>query len=341
MPSAMCWQSVSANNQMTPRIYSLIEQLADGRFHSGESLGQEMGISRAAVWKMIPRLEELGLEVYAISGKGYRLAAPFEPLDPSIMQQQLTSESSQYLAGIEVLRELDSTNRYLLQAAAGGANSGSVCLAEYQYGGRGRRGRNWASPYGGNIYLSLLWRFNDGAARLGGLSLAVAVALMRLLQELGVEKAGIKWPNDILVEGKKLAGILSDVAGESHGPCHVVIGIGMNYQMSQSQAASIGQPWVDLSQLNLKQGRNEVAGRLIHHLLLMLTAYQKQGLSAFIDEWRQWDLARDNPITIQHGDKGIDGVARGIDEQGLLLVEHGEALHKYASGEVSLRLVAS
>jgi BirA family transcriptional regulator, biotin operon repressor / biotin---[acetyl-CoA-carboxylase] ligase len=341
MHNAMCWQYVSDNNRMSPRIYSLIEQLSDGRFHSGEALGQALGVSRAAVWKMIPRLEELGLEVYAVSGKGYRLAAPFVPLDQRAMLQHLTVESRQHLAGIEVLRELDSTNRYLLQAAAGGADSGTVCLAEYQYGGRGRRGRNWASPYGGNIYLSLLWRFIDGTAQLGGLSLAVAVALMRLLEELGIEKAGIKWPNDILVEGRKLAGILSDVAGESNGPCYVVIGIGMNFQMSKKQAADIGQPWVDLSQLGLHQERNEVAGRLIHHLFLMLDAYQQQGLNAFIDEWRQWDLVRDRPITIHHGDKGVEGVAMGIDEQGLLLVEHGGSIHRYASGEVSLRLLAS
>lgn len=326
---------------MSPRIHSLIEQLSDGRFHSGEMLGHALGVSRAAVWKMIPRLEELGLEVYAVSGKGYRLAVPFEPLDQHTMLQQLSTDSRQHLAGIEVLRELDSTNRYLLQAAAGGADSGSICLAEYQYGGRGRRGRNWASPYGGNIYLSLLWRFNDGTARLGGLSLAVAVALMRLLQELGVEKAGIKWPNDILVEGRKLAGILSDVAGESNGPCHVVIGIGMNFRMSKNQAAMIEQPWTDLSRFGLKRGRSEIAGRLIHHLLLVLDSYQKQGLVAFIDEWRQWDLARDNPITICHGEKYREGVARGIDEQGMLLVEHSEGINKYASGEISLRLMAS
>ncbi len=341
MHNVMCWQFASINNLMSSRIYSLIEQLSDGRFHSGETLGETLGVSRAAVWKMIPRLEELGLDIYAVSGKGYRLAVPFEPLDADIMLQQLSRESGTFLAGIEVLRELDSTNRYLMQAALGGADSGTVCLAEYQYGGRGRRGRNWASPYGGNIYLSLLWRFNDGTARLGGLSLAVAVALMRLLQELGIENAGIKWPNDILVDGKKLAGILSDVAGESNGPCHVVVGIGMNFQMSKNQAATIGQPWVDLSQLGLKQGRSVIAGRLIHHLLIMLNDYQQYGLNAFISEWRQWDLARDNGIIIHHGEKATEGVARGIDEQGLLLVEHDGAIQKYASGEVSLRLVAS
>ncbi len=323
---------------MSSRFYFLIEQLADGCFHSGESLGQALGVSRAAIWKMIPKLEQLGLEVYAVSGKGYRLAMPFEPLDPAAILAELPEQSHALLSAIDVLRELDSTNRYLLQAAAAGAVSGSVCLAEYQYGGRGRRGRNWASPYGGNIYLSLLWRFIDGTARLSGLSLAVAVAIMRLLEELGIKGAGIKWPNDILVEGKKLAGILLDVAGESNGPCHVVIGVGMNLQMSKKQAETIDQPWIDLRQLGLTQSRNEVSGRLIHHLLLALDTYQSEGLAAFIDEWRQWDLARDSEITIYHGNGAQHGVARGVDEQGLLLVEHGTAVQRYASGEVSLRL---
>ncbi len=325
---------------MSQRVYSLIDQLSDGRFHSGEMLGQALGVSRAAVWKMIPKLEQLGLEVNAVSGKGYQLATPFEPLNVAVIEQQLSTECRQFLAGIEVIRELDSTNRYLLQAAASGVSSGSVCLAEYQYGGRGRRGRNWASPYGGNIYLSLLWRFVDGTARLGGLSLAVAVALMRLLEELGVKNVGIKWPNDILVEGKKLAGILLDVAGESNGPCHVVIGIGMNLRMSKNQAEAIDQPWTDLQQLGLEQGRNEVSGRLLHHLLLALDTYQNKGLPAFIDEWRRWDLTRNSEIAIHHGSEAKHGIARGVDEQGLLLVEHEEGVRSYASGEVSLRMTA-
>lgn len=325
---------------MSTRFYSLIDQLADGRFHSGEALGQALGVSRAAVWKMIPKLQQLGLEIYAVSGKGYRLATPFEPLHEQELLKHLSAESRKLFSRIALQREIDSTNRYLLQAALGGENSGSVCLAEYQSSGRGRRGRQWASPYGGNIYLSLLWRFNDGTARLGGLSLAVAVALMRLLQELGVEHAGIKWPNDILVGGKKLAGILLDVAGESNGPCHVVIGIGMNYRMATAQAAAIDQPWTDLSQLGLEAGRNEIAGRLLHHLLLALDTYQAKGLPAFIDEWRRWDLARDSSIAIHHGNEARHGIARGIDEQGLLLVEHEDGLRHYASGEVSLRLEA-
>ena len=323
---------------IAPRLQALIEQLADGRFHSGESLGKALGISRAAIWKMVPKLESLGLEVYAVTGKGYRLSMPITTLQPTAILAQLPAESRSCLADIEVFSELDSTNRYLLQAAINSAPSGSACLAEYQSGGRGRRGRHWASPYGGNLYLSLLWRFNDGTARLGGLSLAVAVALMRLLQELEIEGAGIKWPNDILVNGKKLAGILLDVAGESNGPCHVVIGIGLNFQMSERQAVDIGQPWTDLRKLGVSMDRNQVAGCLLHHLLQVLVVYQAQGLHAFLDEWRRWDLAYDSEIAIHHGNEAVRGIARGIDEQGMLLVEQSGDLRRYASGEVSLRL---
>lgn len=323
---------------MSSRLYALIEQLADGCFHSGEALGQALGISRAAIWKMISKLETLGLEVYAVSGKGYRLSMPITTLQQTAIVEHLPADSRRYLSDIEVFPELDSTNRYLLHAAVSGAVSGSACLAEYQSGGRGRRGRQWASPYGGNLYLSLLWRFNDGTTRLGGLSLAVAVALMRLLQEIEVEDAGIKWPNDILVSGKKLAGILLDVAGESNGPCHVVIGIGLNFQMSEKQAVDIEQPWTDLRRLGVTLDRNQVTGRLLHHLLQVLVLYQTQGLSAFLDEWRCWDLAYDSEIDIHHGTETTRGVARGIDEQGLLLVEQRGDIRRYASGEVSLRL---
>jgi len=322
---------------MSSRLHSLIHILSDGRFHSGEQLGESLGVSRAAVWKMIPKLEVLGLEVYAVSGKGYRLSVPFEPLQQECIVQQLHGDSQGLLGGVEIFDEIESTNRHLLQRANEGAATGTLCLAEFQHNGRGRRGRNWASPYGSNIYLSLLWRFNDGTARLGGLSLAVAVALMRLLTELGVEKAGIKWPNDILLEGKKLAGILLDVAGESDGPCHVVIGVGLNFRMAAGQATVIDQPWTDLYQAGVDVGRNEVAGRLVHHLLLTVMDYQRNGLAVFVEEWLRWDLTRDSEVAIVHGNDAQYGIARGIDERGMLLVESASGTRSYASGEVSLR----
>lgn len=325
---------------MSDRLHALINLLADGRFHSGEQLGKALGVSRAAIWKMLPRLEAMGIEVHAVSGKGYRLAHGFTPLERDAICAELDAGSLALLGKLELLVDTLSTNRYLLDAAMAGAPSGSVCFAEYQQGGRGRRGRQWHSPYGSNLYMSLLWRFGDGTARLGGLSLVVAIALMRCLNELGITGGGIKWPNDILVDGRKLAGILLDVAGESNGPCYVVIGVGLNYRMPDNAAAAIDQPWTDLLQCGLQHGRNRVAGRLLHHLLLVVREYQQEGLNAFRAEWERWDLVRDKEVLVHQGTEKLPGIARGIDESGLLLVEHQDGLRSHASGEVSLRAVA-
>jgi len=322
---------------ISARHYRLIELLADGRFHSGEELGRALGVSRAAVWKMLSAIEPLALEVHALRGKGYRLAMPFEPLHDDAILAVVPAQSRPLLASLEVLKAVESTNSYLLQQVAAGHPSGSVCVAEFQHGGRGRRGRQWHSPYGSNLYLSLLWRFQDGTSRLGGLSLAVAVALMRTLSESGMQQVGIKWPNDILVQGKKLAGILLDVAGEGNGPCHVVIGIGINVRMSEHQAAAIDQPWSDLWRSTGDARRNHLAGRLLHHLLWALQRFQLEGLEPFRSEWRQWDLCLNRSVTLHYGAQVLEGVARGIDEAGLLRVEHHDGIRHYASGEVSLR----
>ena len=325
---------------INPRLHALISLLSDGRFHSGEALGKALGVSRAAIWKYLKGLEPYGLVVQAVTGKGYRLATPFTPLDRDTILGQLEPDTRPLLAGLELLPEIDSTNRFLLKEASDAAPSGTACLAEYQSSGRGRRGRQWLSPYGSNLALSLLWRFNDGTGRLGGLSLAVAVALMRCLTELGVSSAGIKWPNDILINGHKLAGILLDVAGQSAGPCYVVMGIGLNYRMPESMDSEIDQAWTDLWHVGIESDRNIVAGRLLHHLLRVVRKYQEQGLEAFRAEWRGWDLTRDQQVDILLGENVIPGIARGIDAQGLLQVEHTDGLKCYASGEVSLRTAA-
>jgi len=319
------------------RRHKLINILSDGRFHSGEELGQQLGVSRAAIWKSMESVKQRGLEVHAITGKGYRLAASFDPLERNAVLAGLDETTSPLLKELEILSEVDSTNGYLLKAALENAPSGSACIAEYQSSGRGRRGRQWISPYGSNIALSLLWRFNDGTGRLGGLSLAIAVALMHCLEELGLGTAGIKWPNDILVDSRKLAGILLDVAGESNGPCHVVIGVGINYRLPEQAREQIDQPWTDLQQCGINVNRNHVAGRLLHHIIQVISRYQDEGIVTFRDEWSQWDLTCDKEVTIHQGDLRIPGVARGIDENGLLLVEQDDGLRRYASGEVSLR----
>jgi len=324
---------------MIEKYIQLITLLADGNFHSGQKIGDAMGISRAAVWKQIQGLAELGLEVHSVTGRGYRLAKPLELLEKSRILAQLDPENTKFLQRLEIHQQLESTNSYLMQQAVGGSPSGFACLAEYQEAGRGRRGRQWASPFGSNIYLSLLWRFQDGASRLGGLSLAVAVGVMRALAEARLTAGGLKWPNDILVGNKKLAGILVEVAGESNGPCHAVVGVGINFDMSDSFIKDISQPWTDLRRSGVQAGRNQVAGLVLNQLITAVMQYQEAGLEIFQEEWRRWDLIEGKTVRITHGDESHYGVAKGIDERGLLLLQDETGLHHYASGEVSLRTV--
>jgi len=325
---------------MTEKCFDLLRLLADGKFHSGQKIGSIMGISRAAVWKHIQCLETLGLEVHAVSGRGYRLARPLELLDDETIRVQLSAQSKALLSRLEIHHELSSTNSYLMQLAAAGSPGGFACLTEQQSAGRGRRGRQWFSPFGSNIYLSLLWRFQDGASRLGGLSLAIAVAVMRGLSAVGFTEGGLKWPNDILVDDKKLAGILVEVAGESNGPCYAVIGIGVNVDMPGPDNGFIDQSWTDLRRSGVSAGRNEIAGHVLNEILQAIPEYQEYGLDAFRDEWQRWDLVTGKTVRIIHGDTVNYGVARGIDERGLLLLQDENGVHHYASGEVSIRAVS-
>ncbi len=322
---------------MNQNLSNLISLLADGAFHSGECLGKTLGVSRAAIWKLIKSLEAKGLEVDAVSGRGYRLTKALELLDAEKILGQLDSASRALLYRLEVLQAVDSTNAYLVEKAVNGSPGGFACVAEYQQSGRGRRGRQWLSPYGSNIYLSLLWRFQEGAGRLGGLSLAVAVAVMRALQDCGLQTAGLKWPNDILANNKKLAGILLEVAGESNGPCYAVIGLGINVDMPDCVKSVIDQPLTDLRSCGVTEGRNVVTGMILHHVLLAIPQYLQRGLDAFREEWRKWDLMTNQSVVVLQGEDRHYGVARGIDERGLLLLEDEQGIHSFSSGEVSLR----
>ncbi|MEN8168593.1 MAG: bifunctional biotin--[acetyl-CoA-carboxylase] ligase/biotin operon repressor BirA [Pseudomonadota bacterium] len=326
---------------MAETLYALVAMLADGRFHSGEDLGKSLGIGRAAVWKSLQQLSPLGLELHAVSGRGYRLATPVELLSESRISVLLDDNCRNGLSGLQIFHSIDSTSKYLKQAAESGAPSGTVCLAEHQSEGRGRRGRHWHSPYASNLYLSVVWRFNDGMSRLSGLSLAVAVAMMRCFDELGASGTGIKWPNDIISEQGKLAGILLDVAGESSGPCYAVIGIGVNYDMSTTVGGVIDQAWTQLRDCGVTLGRNEVVASLLNNLFKALMLYEQEGFEAFRGEWQQWDMLRDHEVRLQMANETRDGIARGIDESGLLLVEQQGKLYHYAAGEVSLRKAGS
>lgn len=321
---------------------TLIKILADGHFHSGTELGRTTGCSRSAVWKVIHSLRASGIEVYSVRGKGYRLSHQVELLVSEKICQYLDPTAKKNLQKLEVFFELASTNTHLLEAVDDGKASGVICLAEQQTSGRGRRGRTWVSPFGGNLYLSVLWRFANGAAQLAGLSLAMAIAVTRALRESGLDTVKVKWPNDILVSNRKLAGILLELAGEASGPCSVVIGVGLNMQMAVTDMSTVNQPWIDLeTALGHRMSRNELAGKVINHLLAAIQEFEQDGLAPFLNEWQHQDVYAGQEVILHLPDEKIRGVVRGVDNTGALLLAQAGEMRRFHSGEISLRSVVA
>lgn len=316
----------------------ILTLLADGEFHSGTELADALSISRSAVWKQLSGLAELGLSHSAVSGKGYRLDRPLELLVESKINEALCAPAGALISSLEIHDQIDSTNRYLAEASQKNAPSGLVCFAEYQTAGKGRRGRQWVSPYGCNIYLSILWRFQQGPAAISGLSLAIGVAVIRALKQQQIDDISLKWPNDIYSQGKKLGGILVEVSGETDGPCSAVIGLGLNLFIPAAEAESINQAWTDLSKVTGQNrlNRNKLAGTLLNHLLPVLAEYESFGIAAYLDEWRSYDCLSGKSATLFIGQQQFEGIVQGIDNNGMLLIERPDGnVQTFASGEVS------
>jgi BirA family biotin operon repressor/biotin-[acetyl-CoA-carboxylase] ligase len=313
--------------------------LADGEFHSGTELAEALGVSRSAICKQLRGLSDVGLSHSAISGKGYRLDNPLELLAHAGIHAALGERNKALISSLEIHDSLDSTNTYLVEHSRNNAPSGFVCFAEHQTAGRGRRGRQWVSPYGGNIYVSILWRFQQGGiAATAGLSLAVGVAVIRALKQLHIHDVGLKWPNDIYSQGKKLGGILIEVSGEADGPCATVIGLGLNLFLAEIHARGITQAWTDVSKINGEKpvSRNQLAGTVVDHMLAVINGFETAGISAYLDEWRGYDCLKGQPATLYVGQQQVEGIVGGIDDSGLLLMKRSDgSVQAFASGEVS------
>jgi len=320
--------------------HQLLEILTDGHFHSGQVLGEELGVSRAAVWKQVQWLKDKGLELHSVPGRGYRLPQPLELLRVADVRNAMSTPASRQLVGLETHFLLDSTNSHLRKQSSNGLPSVSACLAECQTAGRGRRGRAWESPLGGGLYLSLLWRFPKGPGEIAGVSLVVGLAVLRALRALGIHGAGLKWPNDIWWEGSKLGGVLLDISGESGGPCNAVIGIGINVHLQSQTMQSVEQPWVDLHRINRGSpvSRNGLAGVLLEQLIGVLQAFEEYGLAPFIDEWQQYDLLAGRHVRLTLPDRTVAGTVQGIDTNGALMMDANGDMQHFASGEVTLRV---
>ncbi len=318
---------------------TLLQQLSDGCYHSGEALGSILGVSRTAVWKHLKKLEPLGLQVESVKGQGYRLSGGLDLLNRPAILAGLDATAASLLSDLAIFMTLDSTSTHAMQ---NGFDSGFVCLAEQQLAGRGRRGRSWVSPFGQNIYLSLVWHFEGGAAALEGLSLAVGVAIADALSSLGLEGVMLKWPNDILHKRRKLSGVLLEMSGDVSGACRVVVGIGLNIAMPTAVAGQIEQPWVDLKTLAQEQGvdapsRNQVVAVLLNQLLPLLAGFQRSGFIGYQQRWQALDAFAGQPVEIRSGDAMRIGVARGVSSSGALRLENSGQIVEIYGGEVSLR----
>jgi BirA family biotin operon repressor/biotin-[acetyl-CoA-carboxylase] ligase len=314
--------------------WPLLVLLADGECHSGEALGLELGVSRAAIWKMIQQLQAQGVAVESIRGQGYCIRGGIDLLDQSRILAGLTPTAQARLGPLEVQNQIPSTNSALLSGAYG---NGAVMLAEQQTAGRGRRGRAWVSPLGANIYCSIRWHFSAGIACLEGLSLAVGAVLVDALAELGVADVMLKWPNDLWLQGKKLGGVLVEVGGDAHGECYAVVGVGLNVSMPKNAALAIDQAWTDLESEGYSICRNQVAATLINHLLLLLSDYQTRGFSGYRERWLASNALADTWVTVT-GAEQKTGQVIGLSETGALLLQGAAGVEVISGGEVSVRV---
>jgi BirA family biotin operon repressor/biotin-[acetyl-CoA-carboxylase] ligase len=322
---------------MNPRV--LLDQLSAEAAVSGSALAARLGITRAAIWKQVEALRASGAPIEAAAGRGYRLSWPIEWLDDARMMAELEPAQRLRVGDIAVHWQLDSTSSELMRRAVHAEGDLLVCCAETQSAGRGRRGRDWRSPLGGNLYFSLLKRFDHGMGALTGLSLAVGTAVIAALVDCGVDGAGLKWPNDVLAHGRKLAGVLIELGGEFLGPCHAVIGIGINLRLPAEVAATIDQPAIDVAALTgaPPPSRNRLAGRLLSRLIETLDRFGTQGFAAFADIYARHDLLSGQPLRVHDANGTIDGTGAGVDERGALRVRHDGKVRSYDSAEVSVR----
>jgi len=320
---------------------ALLQLLADGGLHSGEDLAARLAISRAAVWKHLQLLGEWGIELQATPGRGYRLAGPLDLLDAGAIRNALPQWAAGRLRNLEVHEELASTSDHLLAVAELPAGRFDACLAEFQRAGRGRRGRRWLAPFASGLCLSVNWSFRDAPATLGALSLAVGVAILRALRRFHIDGLALKWPNDIVCGPGKLGGILIDIRGEAAGPAYVVVGAGINVRLPQSLREELkadGIEAIGLAEfMDSPPSRSALAASLVNEIGLALEEFAARGLAAFMDEWRSADALVDREVRVRQGAGTVEGLARGIDADGALLVDVGDVRRRIQSGEVTVR----
>ena len=320
----------------------LLKLLADGELHSRKWLAGKLHQTPAAVDKGVERLRALGIEVLAVARQGYRLPHRVELLDARLVGAALGAQQKSQLRRLELLFEVDSTNTRLLAAPPPPPGSAEACMSEMQHAGRGRLGRRWIAPFGAGISMSLSWTFNNAASTLSALSLGVGVAVSRALRRAGAEGITLKWPNDIWFRDRKIGGVLIESRADPGGLAHAVIGVGINVSLPEPARRQIEASGARVAAVadacREPPSRNMLAGAILDELLSMLVQYERFGFAAFRDAWTALDGLRDRHAKVVIGEKSTLGTARGVDWDGALLLDTGDGMQRFVSGEASLRL---
>ena len=319
-------------------LFPLLRRLSDGRFHSGQALADEFGLSRASIFNVLGQAEAMGLAMHAVRGRGYRLPEPIEWLDGNAVVQHLGPAAGAFT--IQVLESVDSTNTALMAAALNGAADGTMLCSEHQQSGKGRRGRAWHSVPGGSLTFSTLWRFDNGLQSLAGLSLAVGLAIARAVNRHSVHPARLKWPNDVLVDHRKLAGILVEVQGDMNGAAFAVVGVGLNVRLNEAQRDAVDQAVVDLAEMGVTAGRNRLLADCLLELHAVLAQFRQHGFAVLREDWQALDAYAGKPVALNLPDaRSVHGIASGVDDTGaFLLRDAASGVIPYSGGEISLRL---
>lgn len=313
----------------------LITRLNDGKVHSGQSLATEFGVSRTAIWKLVRRALKESFDIQTVRGRGYQLVSPVDFLDREIIIKNVGSASSQPVT-LSVVDEIDSTNAEVMRMLVTGGRALPVVAAETQTAGRGRRGQPWSSPAGDNIYLSVGLSLSGGFSAVDGLSLVLGVAVAEVLERLGAAPVGLKWPNDIFIDGFKVGGILVELQGElQEGVVHAIVGLGLNVHMTE--APDIDQPWTSLAlaRPQLNWSRSALVGNLIAGIVDASDKFQRVGFAGFRDSWQSRDEFFNRELVARDGK--WQGIGQGIDGSGNYMLRTDEGEFSVRSGEISLR----
>ena len=327
---------------MNALTFPILRLLADGKFHSGEAIAKQCKVSRATVWNALQEAEKLGVELYSVRGRGYKLPQALTLLDEQAIAQAIGEQRAWFK--LEVHDHLASTNSYMMKKLNEGLAHATCVAANLQSNGRGRRGRNWQAGLGASLTFSLLWRFQCGASALSGLSLAVGVALIRALHSLGISRAQLKWPNDVLILNsqlvpEKLAGILIELQGDMEGPSAAVIGIGINLNLPSKLKQQIDQAATDIASVGPQNiDPNLLLGTLLKHLAQVLSQFEQHGFTSLRDEWTDHHAFHQQAVRMLHPDgRETVGTVVGVADDGILLVNSALGEQRFSSGEISLR----